>query len=176
LQEANDHSQEENNSLQAENTELRQANSELSLSQLALQQELADARAQLVWHQNIQTYCNLVECPPGDIVSLSASSQLRSGWAKKEAYELGDIVSAYRIENPYLEGRYNTYKNTLIAAGALNGGETLAGFPWLSGDCAMDPANPDIIIRKGFLKRILKTSAGDWQRFGPGVDQPCTVL
>ena len=38
---------------------------------------------------------------------------------------MGDIVSAYRIENPYLEGRYNTYKNTLIAAGALNGGETL---------------------------------------------------
>ena len=139
-----------------------------------LQQELAVARAQLVQYQNLQTSCNLVECPPGDIVSLSASSQLRSSWAKKELYELGDIVSIYRIENPYLEGRYNTCKNTLIASGVLNGGETLV-FHGCS-ETAMDPANPDSIIRKGFLKEYCKTSAGEWQRFGPGVDQPCTVL
>ena len=148
----------------AEIQELQSQNNRLQAEIAELQRELADATSS----------CNLVECPPGDIVNLSAASQLRSGWAKKEAYELGDVISVYRIDNPYLEGRYNTYKNTLIAAGVPNGGETLVYHGCTQN--AMDPANPDSIIRKGFLKVYWKTSAGDWQRFGPGFDQPCRVL
>ena len=35
-------------------------------------------------------------------------------------------------------------------------------------EAAMDVTNPASIIQTGFLKKYWKTSAGDWQRFGPG--------
>ena len=132
----------------------------------SLQQELADVKAQLLQLQAMQTQCTLVNCPPGDVVNLMASSQIQSSWAKKEAYEFGDVISVHRIENPYLEGRYNTYKSTLSGAGVTNGGEVLV-FHGCT-ETAMDPANSESIVRTGFLKKYWKTSAGEWQRFGPG--------
>ena len=127
-----------------------------------LQQDLVTALKQLA----VVTHCNLVECSPGDMVSLTASSQIQNSWAKKDAYELGDIVSVHLIENSYLENRYNTYKDLLSGSGVLNGGETLV-FHGCT-EAAMDPENPDSIVRTGFSTKYWKTSAGTWQRFGPG--------
>merc|ERR1711865_584420 len=95
-----------------------------------------------------------------------ALSQIENTWTKKEAYELGEVISVYRIENPYLEGRYNTYKSTLSGEGVSNGGEVLV-FHGCT-ETAMDLANPHSIIRTGFRKEYWRTSAGQWQRFGPG--------
>merc|ERR1712086_1186938 len=102
-----------------------------------------------------------------------ATSQIRSSWAKKDAYKLGEIVSVQRIENPHLEVQYNTYKESLSADGVLNGGETLVYHGCT--ESAMDLANSNSIIRTGFQKKYWKTSAGNWQRFGPGGPQPCKL-
>jgi hypothetical protein len=126
-----------------------------------LQRELVGVRAELEQYQATSIQY-LVKCLPGDNISVLASSQLRSSWFKKQVYELGDIVSVHRIENPHLQQRYDTYKGSLSG----DGGDTMVFHGCI--ESAMDLANPDSIIRTGFSKKYWKTSAGNWQRFGPG--------
>lgn len=58
------------------------------------------------------------------------------------------------------------YKRSISVNGVVNGDEKLMFHG--CAETAMDIANDDSIVKAGFLKKFWKSSAGDWQRFGPG--------
>ncbi len=103
---------------------------------------------------------------PGDAVFGTATDLLQNTWFKKDAYELVDIISVHRVDNPRLSAAYESYKASVSVNGVRNGNETQV-FHGCT-EAAMDIANPNSILQTGFLKKYWKTSAGDWQRFGPG--------
>ena len=114
----------------------------------------------------------LVPCPAGDPVFGLADSLLQNTWFKKDKYELVGIIAVHRVENPRLASTYDAYKASVsrgvtpAGRAVVNGNETQV-FHGCT-EAAMDVANPNSIVRTGFLKKYWKTSAGDWQRFGPG--------
>ncbi len=107
---------------------------------------------------------------PGSPTYNLAQSLLMNTWVKKEAYELKDVIKVHEISNPRLQDKYNDYKNSISPPqkpdGVANGNELQVFHGCTEG--AMDIHNPDSIVQTGFLKKYWKTSAGDWQRFGPG--------
>ena len=108
----------------------------------------------------------LVKCLPSDPLFVLADTLLRNTWIKKTTYQLGKVLAVYKIENLRLTSRYEEHKAKISVDGVVNGNELMFfhGCP----EAAMDPDNPDSIIQTGFLKKYCKSSAGDWQRFGPG--------
>jgi len=108
----------------------------------------------------------LVKCLPDSLPFLSAAALLEDTWTKREMYQLGQVVAVYQVQNSRLTSRYEAYKAKISVDGVVNGNETLVfhGCP----DAAMDPANADSIVQTGFRKEYWRSSAGDWQRFGPG--------
>ena len=108
----------------------------------------------------------LVTCLPSDPLFVLAATLLQNTWIKKTKYQLGKVLAVYRVENSRLTSIYEGYKAMISVNGVVNGNELMFfhGTP----AAAMDPASPDSIIQTGFLKKYCKSSAGDWQRFGPG--------
>lgn len=98
---------------------------------------------------------------PGSTVYELAGTLLGSTWIKKTDYELLKITRVQEIINPALAARYGEYKSGLEQENVI--------YPFHGcTEAAMDAANPTSIVRTGFLKQFWKSSAGDWQRFGPG--------
>jgi hypothetical protein len=120
--------------------------------------------AELAARESVQ----LVPCPPGDPVFGLADTLLQNTWFKKDAYELVGVIAVHRVENPRLASAYDAYKVSVSTGEStvVNGNETHVFHG--CAEAAMDLANPSSIIRTGFLKKYWKTSAGEWQRFGPG--------
>ena len=108
----------------------------------------------------------LTKRKPGDEAYTHADSLLQNTWFKKDLYELSGIMEVREIDNPRLTARYEAYKGQISSEEVPNGNELLM-FHGCAPE-AMDVDNPDSIVQTGFLKKYWKTSAGDWQRFGPG--------
>ena len=106
----------------------------------------------------------LTRCLPGDSTFTAVVALLQNTWFKKEPYELGEVIAVDLIENPRSDSAYKAYLESV--GGVLHGKETLVFHG--CAETAMDVANAESIIQTGFLKKYWKTSAGDWQRFGPG--------
>ena len=107
---------------------------------------------------------------PGSPTYDLAHTLLHNTWVKKEEHVLHDVVQVHEVSNPRLRARYDEYKASISPPrqpdGVANGNE-LQVFHGCTA-VAMDVDNPDSIVQTGFLKKYWKTSAGDWQRFGPG--------
>ena len=123
----------------------------------------AQLRVQLAAHD---ASVRLVPSPPGDPLFGLADTLLQNTWFKKDSYQVVGTVAVHLIENPRLSTAYEAYKAAISVGGVMNGNETQV-FHGCAEE-AMDAANPASIVRTGFLKKYWKSSAGDWQRFGPG--------
>lgn len=110
----------------------------------------------------------LIRREPGHHVYLTAESNLLGSWAKKDTYEVEGVLEVQEIVNPRLQAVYDAYKATISAHddAVVNGNELLCFHG--CANAAMDVSNPDSIVQTGFLKKYWQTSAGAWQRFGPG--------
>ena len=69
-------------------------------------------------------------------------------------------------DNPQLTAAYEKYKRSISHSGVVNGNEVLV-FHGCS-ESTITLGAPDNMLEHGFLKKYWKTSAGAWQRFGPG--------
>ena len=121
-------------------------------------------KASIYWRTHSQV--QLVECPPDSLIFGLAAALLQNTWFKKETYELVKVIRVTHIINQHLGRAYQAYKDLVSVGGVVNGNETLV-FHGCT-EIAMDLDNPNSIIRTGFLKKYWKSSAGEWQRFGPG--------
>jgi hypothetical protein len=108
----------------------------------------------------------LVAVQPGDPEYLTADTLLQHTWAKKDAYALVGMVAVHRVENPRLASAYEAYKASISRGEIVNGNEVLV-FHGCS-ESTITLGAPDNMLEHGFLKKYWKTSAGAWQRFGPG--------
>ena len=104
----------------------------------------------------------LVKCLPGH--NTFGLVGARDTWTKKEQYQLDKVIAVHRIENPRLTTSHETHLQSL--GGGSRGNETQVSHG--CADTAMSLDNADSIIQTGFLKKYWKTSAGNWQRVGPG--------
>ena len=95
-----------------------------------------------------------------------AESLIQNTWFKKDMYQFGHLISVNSIKNSSLESSFTNYTDSLSVGGVPNAHEIFV-FHGCT-EAAMDLDNPNSIIRTGFLKKYWKSSAGDWQRFGPG--------
>lgn len=108
----------------------------------------------------------LVALCPGEPDYLTAESVLRNTWIKRDAYIFEQLIAAYRVENQGLELKYEAYKHSISNADVVNGNELLFFHGCLESTIRL--GEPNNMIEHGFLKQFWKSSAGAWQRFGPG--------
>ena len=108
----------------------------------------------------------MAQVQPGDPDYLTAKTLLENTWVKRDAYTLEGMVAVHRIHNSQLTAAYEAYKKSISHGGVENGNEVLV-FHGCS-ESTITLGAPDNMLEHGFLKKYWKTSAGTWQRFGPG--------
>ena len=107
----------------------------------------------------------LSPCKAGSVEYLLTDSSLQNTWIKREMYEFLSLVEVQELDNPALHARYEQYKGQMPAE-VHNGNEQLLfhGAP----ESAYKLGSEDNLLENGFLTKFQKSSAGPWQRFGPG--------
>ncbi len=147
---------------QGRDSAMQEVQTELQLTQTARQEALSQANAlsRTLQRTKIADHANhcVWEHAPGSQIYLQCKQLLESTWLKSDTYTFDSDakVVVCEIENPTLQKRYDDYTAALNAPG-----EKL-----LFHGCATDVVVS--ISDKGFLAQFQTSSAGSWQRFGPG--------
>jgi serine/threonine protein kinase len=101
----------------------------------------------------------------GSAAYTSADSLLQNTWIKREVYEFISLVEVHEIDNARLQARYDKYRGSMPAdTGNGNEHQVFHGCP----ASAVELGTADNIVEHGFLAKFQTSSAGEWQRFGPG--------
>lgn len=104
------------------------------------------------------------------LLSIHANALLQGSWAKRDSYIFVRLVSIEDVTDPQLEARYTAYKQSLVADGCAGDPTTPAWeneYEQLLFHGCSEEALP-AIASQGFLKELQTSTAGSWQRYGPG--------
>ena len=135
---------------------------ERDLAQAAREQAEAESIAMARTMQRTKIAQHVKHClwehAPGSQIHLQCKQLLESTWLKSDQYrfDADAEVVVHEIDNPALHQRYADYTAAMNASG-----EKL-----LFHGCSKDVITS--ICEDGFLAQFQTSSAGSWQRFGPG--------
>eukprot|EP01043_Picozoa_sp_COSAG02_P058565 COSAG02_NODE_7310_length_3070_cov_26.598788_2_plen_801_part_01 len=118
----------------------------------------------------LRTIAASLETDKKSALRMTADALLQGSWAKRDSYTFVRLVDVVDVTDSEQNVRYEQYKARLAAE--LGGGDHTTA-DWETTYCQLlfhgcaEEALP-LIAKEGFRKDKQTTSAGSWQRFGPG--------